>query len=271
VAVYDTRAVHASDGEGQDSMSSETTPAAIDLSDPLHAEPATQTVLTRLREMLVTGEIEAGTRLRAEALAAQLEVSRTPIRSALAVLSAEGLVSYSVNRGYTVRAVSLRDILDSIEARAALESLAARLSVEFGWEPAQLGALQAVAGAGRAIVDRGAWSVEREREWYDLNWRFHRMMNQASQNAVLRNAVRMTVIYPVFGDVIRVCPTVSRHVPPRARQLPDATPDHIRDSQADHEAIVASIKAGDAEEAGRLMSAHVLATKARVHALATVR
>jgi hypothetical protein len=54
---------------------------------------------------IVTGKVAPDTRLRAEALAEQLEVSRTPVRSALALLSAEGLVSYSVNRGYTVRAI----------------------------------------------------------------------------------------------------------------------------------------------------------------------
>jgi len=54
-------------------------------------EPSTHTVLTRLRERIVTGEIPPDTRLRAEGLAAEMNVSRTPIRSALAVLSAEAM------------------------------------------------------------------------------------------------------------------------------------------------------------------------------------
>jgi GntR family transcriptional regulator of vanillate catabolism len=100
--------------------------------EPQRTEPTTHTVLTRLREMIVTGEVEPGTPLRAEALAKQLGVSRTPVRSALAVLSAEGLVSYSVNRGYTVGAVSIAEIFDAIEVRASLEALACRLAVEQG-------------------------------------------------------------------------------------------------------------------------------------------
>src|SRR5882672_9735138 len=115
-----------------------TTDRATMLADPQHTEPTTHTVLTRLREMIVTGQIEPDTRLRAEALAAQLDVSRTPIRSALAVLSAEGLVSYSVNRGYTVRAVTIGDVFDSIEVRASLEALACRISVEKGWSKEEL-------------------------------------------------------------------------------------------------------------------------------------
>ncbi|HVK79992.1 MAG TPA: GntR family transcriptional regulator, partial [Verrucomicrobiae bacterium] len=129
-------------------MTERTPSLASDPGEPLHAEPATLSVLGRLREMMVTGAIPAGTRLRAEALATQLDVSRTPIRSALAVLAAEGLVSYSVNRGYTVHSTTLRDILDSVEVRGALESLAARLSVEFGWEAAAIDDLAAIARRG---------------------------------------------------------------------------------------------------------------------------
>jgi len=252
-------------------MTSQPTSIVASFTDPQHAEPATQSVLAQLREMMVTGVIPAGTRLRAEALATQLDVSRTPIRSALAVLSAEGLVSYSVNRGYTVRTVTLRDILDSIEARAALEGLAARLSVEFGWEDDAVDAAADLVAQGRAIVDAGRWSATIEHDWYQSNWVFHRVINQAAQNSVLRNAIRMTVIYPVFGDVVRVCPSVAVHVPPRARSLPDTVPDHVRDSQTEHEALVDAIRAGDAAGAGRIMADHVLATKHRVHALATLR
>ncbi|MGH1560858.1 GntR family transcriptional regulator [Caulobacter segnis] len=50
-------------------------------------------MLTRLREMIVTGELPPGTRLRAEGLATQLNVSRTPVRSALAVPRPRGWCS----------------------------------------------------------------------------------------------------------------------------------------------------------------------------------
>jgi GntR family transcriptional regulator, vanillate catabolism transcriptional regulator len=239
--------------------------------DTPHTEPATHTVLTSLRERIVTGEIAPDTRLRAEALATEMNVSRTPIRSALAVLSADGLVSYSVNRGYTVRAMSLGDIFDSIEARAALESLAARASVDLGWTDEALNRLIRLAKAGRDIVDKGQWSEAIEREWYTINRQFHAQIMHAAQNTVLRNALRMTLIYPLFGDAARLCPTVSVCVPPRLRQVPTTPPDHIRRSQDDHEKILAAIKAEDSIEAGRLMSDHVLATRTRLHALALRR
>lgn len=236
-----------------------------------HTEPSTHTVLTRLRERIVTGEIPPDARLRAEALAVEMNVSRTPIRSALAVLSAEGLVSYSVNRGYTVRSMSLGDIFDSIDTRAALESLAARSSVDLGWSPEALENLGRLARAGRVIVNKGQWSEMIEHEWYTINRGFHAQILLAAQNTVLRNAIRMTLVYPLFGDAARLCPTVAACVPPRLRQVPATPPDHIRQSQDDHERILAAIRAEDSLEAGRLMSDHVLATRTRLHAIAIRR
>jgi GntR family transcriptional regulator of vanillate catabolism len=241
------------------------------LVDRPSTEPLTHTVLSSLRERILTGQIAPGARLRAEALATEMNVSRTPIRSALAVLSAEGVVEYTVNRGYTVRSVTIGDILASIEVRASLEGTAARLSVEHGWDASDLEFLAETASKGRAIINRGTWSAATEAEWYELNWLFHRTINIAARNPVLRNAMRMTILAPVMGDVIRTSPVVAAHVPQRLRQMSPTPPDHIQRSQSDHEAIVQAIRDDDALGAERLMVAHVIATKTRTHALATLR
>lgn len=241
------------------------------MADPQQTEPATHTVLMRLREMIVTGKIAPDTKLRAEALATALDVSRTPIRSALAVLSAEGLVNYSVNRGYTVRPVTIGDVFDSIEVRATLEAIAARATVDRGWEPDALRQLTALVEQARAIVDRGEWSEQIEYDWYELNRQFHRSILVASRNEVLRNAVRMTLIYPILGDAARLCPGIAACVPPRFRQVPATPPAHIMESQAEHEAVLAALKREDADGAQRLMSSHVLATRHRLKAIVIPR
>lgn len=241
------------------------------LADPQHTEPAIHTVLARLRERIVTGEIAPDTRLRAEGIAEDLKVSRTPVRSALAVLSAEGLVTYSVNRGYTVNAVTIRDVLDSIEVRANLESLACRLCVDQGWPDEDIDRLERIVQQARGIVDRGDWSEQIEFDWYHHNVAFHRSIHHATNNTVLRSAIRMTIVYPVFGDVVRVCPSVAAHVPQRIRSIPKNVPAHVAQSQREHELLLDAMRGGDTEGAGRIMFEHVLATKVRVHSLATLR
>lgn len=219
----------------------------------------------------MTGGIPPGSRLAAETIAQQLGVSRTPVRSALAVLAAEGLVSYEVNRGYTVRQTTVRDVLDAIEVRAVLEARGCGMSVENGWNADDLAGIRDAVAAGRAIVDGNAWSEDLERAWYALNRRFHQSITLASHNAALRNAIRMTLIYPLFGDIARLSPVVARYVPERLRRLPDTPPTHIVDSQADHEHIVAAIECGSAEAAQALMLEHVLKSKSRLESAASRR
>ncbi|AUW57020.1 GntR family transcriptional regulator [Sphingobium sp. SCG-1] len=235
------------------------------------AEPATLTVLTSVRELIVTGRVPAGTRLAAEAIAKELGVSRTPVRSALAVLTAEGLVSYHINRGYAVRDITLRDILDAIEARAVLESRACGLSIDYGWTIGELESLRNMVWQGRAIVDRGEWSEEIEGVWYKLNRDFHSMVVRVSRNLAIRNAIRVCLIYPVFGDIARLCPAVAPYVPQRYRIVPTAPPEHICNSQADHEAILAAIDAEEAAVAEQSMLVHVMKSKNRLATVTTRR
>ncbi|WP_211258227.1 GntR family transcriptional regulator [Sphingomonas sanxanigenens] len=237
----------------------------------MRTEPATMTVLSYVRERIVTGVIAANSRLRAEALATELGVSRTPVRSALAILSAEGLVSYSINRGYTVREITFHDVLDAIEARAVLESRACGLSVDHGWSAEGLAALGAMVAHGQAIVDGGLWSEAIEHDWYANNRLFHFTIVAASQNVVIRNALRMTLIHPIFGDIARLCPAVAQLVPQRHRAIPAKPPQHILKSQADHGHILAAITAEDAPLAERHMLEHVLDTKHRLATIATRR
>lgn len=231
----------------------------------------TSTVLTQIRELIVTGELPPGTHLAAEPIASRLGVSRTPVRNAFSVLLAEGLLEHSVNRGFSVREIPVRDILGAIDMRAVIEARGCGMSIEYGWSPEELATLDERIAAGREIVDRGAWSAEIERQWYEINRDIHAWIVRVGRNPAIRSAMRMTLIYPIFGDVCRLCPSVSRYVPLRNRQIPSSVPDHIVESQAEHEAIADAIRADDAEEAERLMHQHVIAVKHRVLLAATRR
>ena len=81
-----------------------------------------------IREGITSGTYPGGRHLRAADLAAQLGVSRTPVREALRRLHAEGLVEVLANRGAFVTEITSRDIDEVFELRVMLESHAAELS-----------------------------------------------------------------------------------------------------------------------------------------------
>lgn len=229
------------------------------------------TVLARVRELIVTGEFPAGSHLAAEPIAARLGVSRTPVRAAFSVLLAEGLLEHSLNRGFSVRQLTARDILGAIDLRAAIEGRGAAMSVEYGWAEQELATLDARIADGARIVAADAWSVDIEREWYGINRDIHAFISRMAHNVAIRSTIRMTLIYPLFGDTARLCPAIARYVPERHRQVPATVPGHIAESQDEHEAIALAIRADDADAAERLMRAHVLAGRDRLAQLATRR
>jgi DNA-binding GntR family transcriptional regulator len=86
--------------------------------------------LARLRDYIVEGHVPDGGRLSERQLCDMFGVSRTPLREALKVLAAEGLVELLPNRGARVRALSAADIRELFDLMGGLEGLAGRLACE---------------------------------------------------------------------------------------------------------------------------------------------
>lgn len=91
----------------------------------------------RLREMILSGELPAGTRLQEKIYADKLGVSRTPVREAIAQLISEGLVTRSGAGVPTVSSISLTDYIEVLHARRLLECETARqaATVNYPAEP----------------------------------------------------------------------------------------------------------------------------------------
>lgn len=83
-----------------------------------------------LRAQIAQGKIEPGVRLNELALAAELRVSRSPIREALALLAGEGLVRVVPYKGTYVTALSKERLQDLLDFRLALEQFAVRRAIE---------------------------------------------------------------------------------------------------------------------------------------------
>ena len=87
-------------------------------------------VFESLRKAIVEGSLKPGQRLMEVQLAEQLGVSRTPVREAIRKLELEGFVIMLPRKGAYVADMSVKDIIDVLEVRSALEGLAANLAAE---------------------------------------------------------------------------------------------------------------------------------------------
>jgi DNA-binding GntR family transcriptional regulator len=83
-----------------------------------------------IRDAIVGGYLPPGAKIRPEAIAEFLNISRMPVRDAIYQLDAEGFIQLVANRGAFVRTYTGDEIIDLSEMRASLEGLAGRLAVE---------------------------------------------------------------------------------------------------------------------------------------------
>ena len=90
----------------------------------------TESTVKRLREAIISGALELGQPLSERQLAELLEVSKTPVREALAQLRREGLVRILPQRGAFVFTLSQQEVVEICEVRQALEASALRLAME---------------------------------------------------------------------------------------------------------------------------------------------
>jgi DNA-binding GntR family transcriptional regulator len=143
-----------------------------------------QQVAVRLRQRIVEGEIAPGAKLNERELCGQLQVSRTPLREAIRMLAAEGLVELLPNRGAVAAQLSERDVADTFEVIAGLEALSGELAAQ-RIDAAQLAEIRALHYEMLAAHTRRDLST-----YYRLNALIHSAMNAAAGNAVLTHTYR---------------------------------------------------------------------------------
>lgn len=198
-----------------------------------------------IRDAIVDGRLDPGQRLKEEELARELGISRTPIREALLMLQAEGLVDAAPNRGATVRAHTAEDLDDLYQLRALLEGFAARRAATRLTED-QIDEL-------RASCDRFDLLAEGDvREIVKENMYFHNTILEAAGSARLAQMARKTIELPlVYKSYIWY------------------SPDQQRISAHYHRQIARAMATRDGERAEMVMKEHVF--EARDHLVAHVR
>ena len=154
-------------------------------------------VLERLRALILTGEYGPEERLIEEQLAERLGVSRTPVRQALTMLEAEGLVEITPNRGATVCSFSIEDVRDIYDLRAVLEGHAARLAAG-RIERRELERLRELAREMEGLPGQFDDHEEEIRALVALNQEFHGTIVEASRNRRLERLINRTVEIPLM-------------------------------------------------------------------------
>ena len=131
----------------------------------------------RIAAAMLNGTIAPGARLVMDALAEELEISRTPVRDALRRLEQEGLIQPAGRRGFVVREIDAEEIRQTYEAREAIEGYAARLAARRGEV--------AAAEVRAAIVQAGEFEIDTPLGSYLANRAVHRSIVAASGNRIL--------------------------------------------------------------------------------------
>ncbi len=139
-----------------------------------------QRVAVRLRELLIQGVLAPGAKLNERELCERLGVSRTPLREAIRLLAAEGLITLDPGRGAFAPVLSLADVAHTFDVLAVLEGLSAELAAA-QITAAELAELQELQQKMQSAFERHDLP-----QYYQANARVHDVLSAASRNPVLR-------------------------------------------------------------------------------------
>ena len=205
-----------------------------------------QQVAERLRERIYAHQLPAGSWLDEQALAQEYGISRTPLREALKVLASEGLVLLKPRRGCYVTELSERDLDEIFPVIALLEGRCAAEAALHASE-ADLARLAAI----HDQLEKHAKSGDAGR-FFEANQDFHLALQQLAGNRWLSQLIDET------RKMLKLTRRDSLRLEGRLKQ-----------SLAEHRAILKALQKRDADEAGRLMHDHLLSGRAALAKLHT--
>ncbi|CAN7246523.1 GntR family transcriptional regulator [Rhizobium sp. LjRoot30] len=201
---------------------------------PIRRTALHDTLVNHLRDMIIEGNLEPGTRLHEGQLGEQLGVSRTPLREAIKYLASEGLVELVPSRGAVVKRFSAKDVQDMLTVLRNLEELAGKLAC-------QLASDDEIAHM-RAVHDE---MVRRYRDgdrlqYYKLNQEIHSGIVKLARNATL-------------ADLHQMLQTRLK----RIRFIGHEGPEKWAAAVAEHEEMIAALEARDEARLSEVLGRHL--------------
>ena len=209
-------------------------------------------LVDELQRRILDGIIPVGSWLRHSTIAQEFGMSRTPVREALHILNARGIVTIVKNRGARVNGHSSRELRELGEVRAELEGFAAELAVG-RINDDQLAQMQRAVEDFAAAIDEYALdparskSAEASVRWSAANEAFHGAIVDGSGNLQLALSIEdigrrlpRNSSFPLYSGNLRL----------------------LRQNLAEHQAVADAIMARDAKKARQAMVKHIRSASA---------
>jgi DNA-binding GntR family transcriptional regulator len=205
---------------------------------PLHLaeKPAKSTaaaVADVLRRSIMRGELKPGERVLQESVAQALSVSRQPVRAAMSLLKAEGLLVEGIGRSMFVRAYSPDDIAENFLLRSVLEGQAAEIAA------CRISADELARLEG--LHEEHLLASKHQLYWrsLEINREFH---------SVVRQAARMPTLNKIIDELFVGYTTA----------IPILTPGRLLEAHREHQAVLDGLRSHDASAAGLAMADHII-------------
>lgn len=193
-------------------------------------------IAAELRDAILAGEYAPGARVRQEDLADRHGASRVPVREALRMLEAEGLVTLVANTGAWVSRVSLAECEEMYQIRERIEPLLLRYNIPL-IDDGRIDELDALAR------DMETAGVD---EFIQLDRRFHLGCYEFAETTVLQETVLR--LWNRTHSYRRAYMRIAEHDPDRS-------------IHHEHHLLVSAIRRRDLDEAERVLAGHIRRTR----------
>lgn len=192
-------------------------------------------VADAVRDMIAKGKLKPGEHICETRLASELGISRTPLREAIRLLETEGFLHVVPRRGAVVRDISIKDVTEIYEIKAALEGLSARLAARH-FNKKDIERLKEINNELAKLAEKN--DVNR---FFKMHNQFHDYFLRASGNERLYQ-MNCSLIEQIH----------------RLRLLSFTLEGRFEEAVAQHEKIIKAFEKMDAELAERLVSENVM-------------
>jgi DNA-binding GntR family transcriptional regulator len=210
-------------------------------SGPIQRTALHDTLVTRLRDMIIEGELPPGARMHESQLGEQLGVSRTPLREAIKYLASEGLVELIPSRGAIVKRFSGKDVHDMLIVLKSLEELAGGLACVTATD-------EEIAKVRQLHDEMQECYNSRDRlRYYKLNQAIHTEITQLAHNQALSS------MQAVLQSRLK-----------RIRFIGHEGPEKWEAAMAEHQEMIVALEARDGKALAKVLGRHLLNAWQRV-------